>query len=306
MISTPTVFVLGASADFEFPVGRVFRNRICLLQSDTDFGADMHELGLRDLAKDFLDRFRHSEIGSPDRFLELYPEYKPVGKYAIAFVLSQAERDENVFKMSGTTPPWYEVIVDWLDLDSRQYKNNALTVLSFNYDRSLEYYLWKVFEARYRPDTRKVRRLWTQKPRIVHLHGMLGDFDPIENKGRPYFPPTSSEGISDELRMAADGIQIIDEVDAHTPEFDDAEKALREAKRIVFLGFGFDKRNVQRLRIFEEPLDGKSVVGTGRGLKNADHGRIHTEVFNGHTNGRAFMANDIRELLLSIIEIENF
>ena len=300
MITIPTVLILGAgaSAECEFPVGRNFRNRICNLQTNKDYHAETRDLGRRDLATDFLDRFRHSEIGSVDRFLEEYDEYLDVGKYAIAHVLTDIERDENVFKASGTTPSWYEILISSLDLDSNNYKHNALTILTFNYDRSLEYFFWKVFEARYRPDTRKVRRLWEQKPRIIHLHGILGAFDPIDNTGRAYFPAVSHDGPSDELRIAAEGIKIIHEVEADTEEFDAAELALRNAQRIIFLGFGFDKRNVQRLRVFEQKLEDVDIFGTGQGLTNEDHGRIQAEVFDGHTNGRAFTSTDIRDLLL--------
>lgn len=52
MISTPTVFILGAGAsgEYEFPVGMRFRNQICNLQNSTDYYTDMRELGLNDLA----------------------------------------------------------------------------------------------------------------------------------------------------------------------------------------------------------------------------------------------------------------
>ena len=301
MITEPTVLILGAgaSAEYGFPVGRYFRNHICNLAHSTEFRFDMRDLGLEDHSDDFIDRFRHSEISSPDRFLEVYPEYIDVGKYAIAKVLTDLEDDDNVFPVTGSAPPWYELLIDYLDLDSPRYRHNALSILTFNYDRSLEYFLWKVFESRYRGDTRKIRRLWRTKPNIIHLHGKLGDFDPIDGAGRLYQPPPPHDGMPPELKVAAEGIKIIHEVDAKTEEFDEAETVLRDAKRIFFLGFGFDKRNVQRLRVFENKLDEVSIVGTGLGLTNADHGRIQSEVFNGHTNGRAFMARNIRSFLES-------
>lgn len=287
----------GASAEYGFPVGRYFRNDICSLVRGADFFLDMRELGLEEQAREFLDRFRHSAIGSPDRFLELHPEYLEAGKFCIAQILTAYEMDDRAFSLTGSDQPWYDFLVNCLDLDSPQYRHNALTILTFNYDRSLEYFLWKVFEARYFNDERKKRRLWRTKPKIIHLHGLLGAYDPIDGTGRPYAPAQSAEGVSEELVIAAEGIKIVHEVNPETEEFDEAEEVLREAKRIFFLGFGFDKRNVQRLRVFENKLDEVSIVGTGFGLSNADHGRIHSEVFNGHTNGRAFMARNIRSFL---------
>lgn len=259
----------------------------------------MRALGLRNHADEFLDRFRHSEIPSPDRFLENYPEYTEVGKFAIAEVLTSVETDANVFPVNKNVAPWYLVLLDDLELDNRNFRNNALTILTFNYDRSLEFYIWKVIEARYKGDTRKIRHRWANKPRIIHLHGQLGAFDPVGGSGRQFRAPNlqTREGLSGEAAIAANGIQIIHEVDADTDEFNDAEDALRQAQRIYFLGFGFDKRNVQRLRVFEDKLDGVEIAGTGQGLSNLDQGRIQADVFSGHTNGRAFTTPIIRNFL---------
>lgn len=299
MIHIPTVLILGAgaSAEYGFPVGRQFKNEICALIKGGIY-TEMQELGLYDQTREFLDRLLHSPFESPDRFLEEFPDYREVGKYCFAKVLCRSETDELAFPINRPIQAWYEFLVNCLELKSPDYQNNALSILTFNYDRSLEYFLWKAIEALHLNDNRKMRRLWRTKPKIIHLHGMLGAFDPINGAGRSYMPLEERLGVPDELIAAANGINIIHDVDPETEEFDEAEKVLRQAKRIFFLGFGFDKRNVQRLRVFENELNDVAIAGTGRGFRSeADQDRLQNEIFNGYTKKLAFGFNDIREFL---------
>ena len=300
MIRIPTVLVLGAGASAEhgFPCGIQFRNRVCQLADDEEFLRLMDARLDRDRALDFLERLVHSEIGSPDRFLELYPDYIEIGKIAIAYVLGNCESDEQVFNTTRQNPPWYEVLIGALEFDAEDYGENDLTILTFNYDRSLEYYLWRVIEARYRHNESKVLQLWNNRPNIIHLHGNLGEFDPFDDLTRQYIPINGDYDPSYQLGIAAEGVEIIHEVNAATAKFDEAEEALRRARRIYFLGFAFDNRNVNRLRVFEDKLDGVEILGTGVGLSNSDQGRIVTDIFKGHVSGRAFVDRDIRELLI--------
>ena len=51
------------------------------------------------------------------------------------------------------------------------------------------------------------------------------------------------------IRLAADGIKVIPEARADSKEFDLAKQWFSSAQRIVFLGFGFDSINCQRLAL---------------------------------------------------------
>ena len=297
MITVPTVLILGAGAseEYGFPVGRAFKNAICELEGN--FVVALGKLGLREQAHEFIDCFRHSRIPSPDRFLEGYEEYLEAGKLCIAKVIASLEDDRNVFSNTRHRQPWYEYLVTSLDPDDPEYENNALTIITFNYDRSLEYYMWKSFVGDYFHDEDKKRQLWRNKPEIIHLHGLLGDFNPLNESGRPYSTPESPEGLSDDIVTAANGIQIIHEVNPDTEAFNRAEIALRSAERIVFLGFGFDQLNIQRLRVFDDGLSGKKIEGTRWAISEKYWGEIVDSHFPCKINARAFDNMAIVEFL---------
>jgi hypothetical protein len=110
-------------------------------------------------------------------------------------------------------------------------------------------------------------------------------------------PMPPHDSVPPDLQVAANGIKIIHEVSPRSAEFREARAALRDAKRIIFLGFGFDRRNVQRLSVFERNLRGVAIFGTGIGLSGARKARIHRDVFHGYTNEQAFDGTSIRRVL---------
>lgn len=302
MITIPTTLILGAgaSADVDLPFGWEFRNRICQLHSDYLFMRQMTSRGLEADAREFLERFRYSQIYSPDRFLETYPEYTTVGRYAIAWVLANCESAESVFSTTKRAPPWYEVLIDVLDFGAPEYRENKLSILTFNYDRSLEYYLWGVIESRYRGDDKKMAELWFNKPEIVHLHGQIDAFEPRSDHGRQFQPidNSSEQGAYEDIEIAADGVKIIHEVQADTDEFLAARYILENSRRVAFLGFGFDERNINRLEVFGEKRDDLQVFGTGAGFSYAQQQEIIENRLNGNACfAGAFKYSDIRTAL---------
>ena len=294
MISTPTVLILGAGAskDYGFPAGRVFKNTICTLSSDEGFLSEIEKRGVGRVGE-FLKRFCWSPYSSPDRFLEDYSIYVTAGRFCIARVLVEKEDERTLSAPHAPDQSWYELVINKLELGSDSYSDNELTLISFNYDRSFEHYLWRVINALF--DQRKqIESAWNQRPKAIHVHGALGSYDPIFGNGRQYTP----DFTGDSLKTAADGIRIIHEVDDQDEVFDAAEEALRGAARIYFLGFGFDSRNIDRLRIFRQPLaEGVEVAGTRRGIGEREWSKIVDREKSWITSSRAFQAQQIHEFL---------
>ena len=271
MIPTPTVLILGAGAsrDYKFPVGPEFKNKICELLDDTVFLSELEKRGVKRTAE-FLETYCWSGISSPDRFLEERPEFEEPGKFCIAKVLVGKEDEKKLRPHQGPSQSWYELLVNKLDLTSDSYPNNELTLISFNYDRSFEHYLWRRINAVFN-EPEKIKSAWNQRPEIIHVHGVLGSYDPLNGHDRPYTPDSTVES----LEIAANSIRIIPEVNDKDEVFDAAEEALRHAKRIYFLGFGFDERNIDRLRIFREPLaKGVEVAVTRVSIGDRDWSEI--------------------------------
>ena len=141
--------------------------------------------------------------------------------------------------------------------------DNKLTIVTFNYDRSLEQYLGRALSVAGAKDIRKRLSLLG----FIHVYGTLG--------GRPYIDenPLAREygDIKDPsaVKQAADGIKIIDREDDGEllSQFELAKNALSDAKNIVILGFGYDATNVRRLAL-RESIEGRDagVLGTAWGM----------------------------------------
>lgn len=143
MITTPTVLILGAgaSADYKYPAGSDFENQICALADDDNFLHQIEEHGVTKVGE-FLSRYSRSGYGSPDRFLEDYPQYITAGKYCIAKILKSCEHARHLIPPQGPTPSWYQYLVNRIYPTTGDYFECQLSVVTFNYDRSLEHYLW--------------------------------------------------------------------------------------------------------------------------------------------------------------------
>ena len=83
--------------------------------------------------------------------------------------------------------------------------------------------------------------------------------------GRPYDRNTLS---GRDLKDSAEGIKIIHENINDSKSFKDAHKLLDDSEKIYFFGFGYNKTNLERLKI-SDYLD-RTIQGTSAGLLNAE------------------------------------
>jgi hypothetical protein len=137
---------------------------------------------------------------------------------------------------------------------------NALTIATFNYDRSLEYFLFNALSASYGMTADKARSLLARIP-IIHLHGQLGALPELTGGGRPFSPQRDTETI----RMAARGITIIHEADDGDQTFVGVRDLINTAEIVCFLGFGYHRTNIRRLGIAQRR--GPKLCGTVMGME---------------------------------------
>jgi len=237
--------------------------------------------------EEFVQKLRHSGYTSVDWFLERYTEFTKVGKAAIAAALIPLENPERLFPPGAPTGHWYELLLNKLYSADGVFDGSLLSIVTFNYDRSLEHYLLRVLETRLRSADRAAEALAHLE--IVHVHGCLGGLYPLVRDGRRYLPQISSG----EIRTAADQIIVIGEASGETMEFERARALLFEAEKIIFLGFGFHPISVHRLSVFDEPWDNERrarvlVQGTKFGVSPPAWGRIRSEVLKGAASHRGF------------------
>lgn len=265
MIKTPTVFVLGAGASmpYGFPSGLALRKEICggAINRETyltteilnNFNVDVTHIN------DFASAFLRSNISSIDAFLARRSEYVEVGKYAIAIRLC-ARENPTEFDIN-IDDHWYFAL--WNALISNvsnlsEFQSNCVKVLTFNYDRSLEYFLFSSIKHTFGVSDEEAYNALKFIP-ISHVYGSLGDFGV---SGRPYIHTNEKAALS----AAAKGIRIIPEARDDDEIFDLGRSWFSEAHHICFLGFGFDELNVKRLglnRVIEERnIQGRNTPNT--------------------------------------------
>ncbi len=265
MIERNTVLILGAGASspFGFSLGRELADKI----ADSLFEPTETEVGKRLLEcyypprqlKDFAAKLRGSHRDSVDAFLEDNrdnPNFLRIGKTAIKVTLMRYE-DPNAFQDGN----WYRTLSNRMQAPSfPEFEKNKLGVITYNYDRSLEYYLCDKLRSAYGKDKSECCAKISKVP-IVHLHGKMDDFLERTANGDP--TPTYRRYETRFDCMAAmrsvNDIKIPHENIQNEPQFVEAQKLLKEAEVVCFLGFGYDQRNIERLLNPPGILNGKKV-----------------------------------------------
>ena len=261
MIKTPTVFVLGAGASepYRYPTGAQLRTRV--LQALRGKGylplSDwLDREGLGDARLRCAEAFERSSQKSLDAFLEHRKEFEKVGKLAMAYLVMRCEDDGSLFSEEVIPGDWLTYLLSAMSGPFDSFGDNAVSFITFNYDRILEHFLFNAVKNSYGKSDEDCAAVLENIP-IVHVHGCLGPLPWQEVGGRPYVPP----GKLEDVRLAADRTKIVHEGAEEDPEFNKARALIRKAERIYFLGFGYNKDNVERLHL-GECKEGARIYGS--------------------------------------------
>ena len=259
MISTPTVFIVGAGAGvpYGFPTGAGLRQEIIDSIGDgyTEFAHAVGEasqkgsviLGLRDA-------LANTQGLSVDAVLEHRPELREVGKAAIAANLLPKETTDAVTQEERD---WMGHLFSLMRTRIDDFADNRVSFVTFNYDRALEHRLTKALQNLHGVSHMKAWEV-VQKIPIVHVYGQLGEYRPLDTD-RPLY--AQGDGVvlfADALigtpvlepgrvSLAASGIHLIRDDGERSNAFEEAQALIKAASQVVFLGFGFDETNVERL-----------------------------------------------------------
>lgn len=265
MIEEETVLVVGAGASkaFGFPIGRHLRDEIYITLKNRS-NKILNELTTSNVLRSFMEKLTYAPEESIDAFLEHETDEKIIelGKIAIAAILLPYEKEETLFnnfidKDEGKENfNWYRYLWNQMKTSFDDFEKN-LSIITFNYDRSLEYYLYTVLKHKYpgKKDADYKNKL--DSIPIIHIYGKLG-FLPweCEKVQRPvpynydWKKPEEELDETDEKEMlienASQKIKIIHE-GGTVENAEEIRIKLNYAERIYFLGFGFNPINLQRL-----------------------------------------------------------
>ncbi len=240
---------------------------------------------------------------SVDAFLENNPKYIDIGKAAIAASLIPVEMPGSLLRSEEEEPNWYEYLFNQLGARKDEFRRNKLSIVTFNYDRSLEYFLFSALKNSYGLNDAEAADLLTAVP-IVHVYGMLGQPHFLAEDGRPYSPKVTPQTI----KSCASNIKIIHELSGSTDELDKAHALIKDAKTVCFLGFGYHPINVGRLQVNELMRPSARLLGSAYRL-GRDEIRRAGELFKQHweritkgTRPRHFVLGDTDEDILKFIK----
>ena len=269
MITVPTVLVLGAGASvpYGFPTAAELKRRICETFAAADsrpiqFLAQKYDHSPREFVA-FTDAFRQSGRQSVDEFLEHRRDFIEVGKLAIAYCLIPYEDERKLFTASDRGGDWYQYLFNKLNAPFEEFENNRLSVVTFNYDRSLEHYLLTALRNAYGRTAEECEQL-VARISIVHVYGQLSGIPYPQPRSRPYIP--DPEYTDHFVGNAAAGIRILHEAE---PMLGEANTLLTEAQMICFLGFSYHPVNVQRLAL-KDASSQRIVFGSALGLVDSE------------------------------------
>ncbi|HKP03621.1 MAG TPA: hypothetical protein VJU77_09715 [Chthoniobacterales bacterium] len=220
---------------------------------------------------EFRDAFHKSGQSSIDAFLEHRPEFFEVGKLAIAYCLIPYESEEALFGITGNRGgDWYQYLSEKLTASFEKFGENRLAVITFNYDRSLEHYLFTTLRNAHGRSDEECAQMLRRIP-IHHVYGQLSRHPYPDQEARPYTPDRSKYKY---VGYAARGITLLH--DKAKPELDAAREVLKRAERICFLGFSYHPLNLERLRL--QDSSGRAVFGTARRLIGDELGSVEQDL----------------------------
>jgi hypothetical protein len=284
-----TVFVLGAgaSAPFDYPLGRRLVTEI-LDYNPAPGTANAFDLRQHEQFKTAL---LQSAANSVDMFLERNERFVDIGRLAIARALIQYERTQTLWLdvepepanlVANVTRPrdnWYKYLFNRLvsGVPFEKVREWPIAFITFNYDRSLEQFLFMSVKAFYGQSDDQTKDALKDIP-FIHLHGHLGLL-PWQNKEGQIAREYSETASAGQIVAASKQIQIVHQAVPDSDEFNLARQLLSAADQIYVLGFGYNRTNIERLGL-EKGKTAVDPLGTWVGLTTAEKASIKTKGCN--------------------------
>jgi len=224
---------------------------------------------------------------SIDSVLEQYDHDAMVvscGKLAITYFMGQAESRaslRDVPRVPGELPLQGKVAEYWIYQLGQLITSGVprskigqtleqITIINFNYDRSVEHFLPFALVMAYGIDLKEAQAVIAEKLNIIHPHGCIGRLPWQTGEA-----PQAEWGVEQPWNIHAIAAQLksLNERSADRSAVRDVRLAVAGAKRLVFLGFGFQPQNVDLL--FENSLShGPEVLVSTYGMSPGNAGTV--------------------------------
>jgi len=278
MIGEQTLFILGAgaSAPYGYPTGDQLRKEI-IKEFPDKVGYDDYCQGLeKDLIEDIIQManelskyFGRSRTSSIDLFLSRRPRFYEIGRRAIAQIIFEREKGSKFeYDMKDASQDWYKYLYRRMSetlIDAESYMGfsaNQVSFITFNYDRSLEHYLYDALINSFDIPLHSIQTKELFPFKVIHIYGKLADLDWEDPEGVRYGSYFIPKMISN-INIIYDETNEVELKKSITQE-------ITKAKRIFFLGFGYADENLEILGIPEILTDDKVAYGTAYGFSDRE------------------------------------
>jgi len=276
MFSQPVVFVVGAGASAEFGLPVSGQLNACIGSSlNFDRGPDGLLIGERAVFDLLGSRFgpesekyhdaatelakRVMEFASIDETLHWFsarPEIVLLGKFAIVREILKAERRSTIYG----TPDMAAEITDennWLPYflslvagsqtreETIERMFNNVSIINFNYDRTIEYALLSQLQTRFGLDADEAKRAISSL-KVIQPYGSVGPLPWQDGSGIAFGADLGRD--HDRLFALTTNILTYTEQNVSETIRSEIRSAIDRARLIVFLGFGFHAQNMALLQ----------------------------------------------------------
>jgi hypothetical protein len=314
MFKRRTLFVVGAGASYEFglSLGPALAATIAK-KADIklrDWGESdgsshdpdiYHQLQRRD--RDRINEYvRAARVicdgvqmsASIDDFLDVHgsdEDIKTVGKICIAKAILEEERTSklwfdksniyNKMKVSEFEDTWIIKFVRMLVRGVPKEKVGTIfqniAFIIFNYDRCIEQCLLHAIQQVYSIKMQDAARILDALT-IIHPYGMVGELK-TELNGNGVAFGGEYDRLSENYSLLSDRIKTYTEQLGDEHELEAIHEEVRNAERIVFLGFAFHDQNMTLLKP-PEPLKRKDIYATAFGMSQSDADVVRAQLLN--------------------------
>lgn len=294
MKSEDTLYILGAGASkpYGYPTASELRNDI--INRYKDVIRETFELMHREnnLIKDainnikpIIEQFDLSHTNSIDLFLTRNRDSVTInlGIELIWMFIMWYERNSKLSRqIKEKDEDWYYEFFNELtsditvreELDNLSYEK--IHFITFNYDRSLENYLFVSFMNSFSLSEKETSELISKRFYFHHVYGKVVNFDwdISASNTSPYKDPNGVYKINNAVKM----IDILYGDRKIDPNIQDL---IKSRTKIVFLGFGFAKANIDFLCLRELLTKNHKIYATGIGLYESRINKIKSFLQRG-------------------------
>lgn len=213
------------------------------------------------------------------------PQASLVGKFGIVRAILCSEEKSPLSKWIDHFPKEIEISAlqgTWLDQFTRLLAEGRrkselhsifdnISIINFNYDRSIEHYLPFSLANYYGVSPDAIREVMPSLP-IMRPYGKAGSLS-WEAVGEHV---AFGESDAHAVELAAKRILTFTEQVEDQTLLQQLRRALEAAERIVFLGFGFHRQNLKILECVALPYT--QVLATSLGISKSDSASIQSEI----------------------------